>query len=253
MAIRRFVSRRGSPDTIHSDNGTNFVGANNELKAALAELNQSKLEDECKTRGIRWRFNPPSAPHMGGSWERMVRSVKVALGDVLQQKSLHEESLHTLLTEAEHTVNSHPLTHVPEDPEDQEALTPNHFLLGRTSNLQPIGHFSRDDMFGRKQWRTIQILADQFWQRWVKEYIPTLLKRDKWQQSVKPIQEGDVVIEVNPNNHRNCWPKGRVIKLYPGKDGITRVVDMRLSNGHVFKRPVAKLCILPVCSPTDED
>lgn len=151
LAIRRFVGRRGCPTHIYSDNGTNFRGADNELKSALQALSQQQLENECSNKGITWHWNPPSAPHFGGSWERLVRSVKTALEKVLLQKNLKDESLYTFLVEAEHVVNSHPLTHVSIDPDDPEALTPNHFLLGRSSNLQPAGDFGPTDLTSHKQ------------------------------------------------------------------------------------------------------
>ncbi|XP_037298973.1 uncharacterized protein LOC119190690 [Manduca sexta] len=87
-------------------------------------------EQEASRRAIRWRFIPPGAPFMGGAWERLVRSVKTALTTVLHEQRPHEETLSTLLAEVEFTVNSRPLTHVSVNPEDPEALTPNHFLLG---------------------------------------------------------------------------------------------------------------------------
>lgn len=250
MAIRRFVGRRGCPAHIYSDNGTNFVGAKNELQSALLELNQTELESECTAKGMTWHFNPPAAPHMGGSWERMVRSVKIALGSALKDKNLKDEVLQTLMVEAEHVVNSHPLTHVSIDPDDPEALTPNHFLIGKSSNLQPTGTFSTSDLTCRKQWRVTQELANQFWRRWVHEYLPTLLKREKWFAPTKPIQVGDVVVEVNQSLERNQWPLGIVDKIYPGRDEIVRVVDVKMPNGKVYKRPVTKLCVLDVKDKT---
>ncbi|XP_035714129.1 uncharacterized protein LOC118438289 [Folsomia candida] len=250
MAIRKFVGRRGCPVHIYSDNGTNFRGADNELKTALQEINQKQMENECATRGITWHWNPPSAPHFGGSWERLVRSVKTALGKVLLQRNLKDESLYTLLVEAEHVVNSHPLTHVSIDPDDPEALTPNHFLLGRSSNLQPAGEFSPTDLTSHRQWRATQELANQFWRRWVIEYLPTLLRREKWDRPTNPIEEGDVVVEVNESLDRNQWPLGMVVKTFPGSDGIPRVVDIRMSNGKQYRRPVAKLCVLDVRAKT---
>jgi hypothetical protein len=231
---------------MYSDNGTNFHGADNELKKSLAELNQGKIESECTTKGITWKFNPPAAPHMGGSWERMVRSVKFALGAVLKSKNLHDEVLYTLFVEAEHTVNSHPLTHVSIDPQDPEALTPNHFLMGRSSNLQPIGHFDQTELYGRKQWRIVQEMTNQFWRRWIHEFLPTLLRREKWCQPSRPIQIDDIVLEVNEALPRNQWPLGIVTKLYPGRDGVSRVVDIRMGNKSTYKRLVAKLCVLDV-------
>lgn len=250
MAIRRFVGRRGCPAHIYSDNGTNFRGADHELKTALQELHQQQTESECSVRGITWHWNSPSAPHFGGSWERLVRSVKTALGKVLLQKNLKDESLYTFLVEAEHSVNSHPLTHVSVDPNDPEALTPNHILIGRSSNLQPLGSFSPADLTSHKQWRATQELANQFWKRWVREYLPTLLRREKWNRHAAPIQEGDVVVEMNESLDRNLWPLGMVVKVFPGKDGIVRVADIRESHGKVYRRPVAKLCILDVRDKT---
>lgn len=64
---------------MYSDNGTNLTGANNELKRAILEFDQKKLKDRLSSNGIDWHFIPPSAPHMGGAWERLVRNVKTAL------------------------------------------------------------------------------------------------------------------------------------------------------------------------------
>ena len=79
MALRRMISRRGKPRFIRSDHGTNFVGAEKELGECLDRLNHTKFSDTLTQDGIQWVFNPPSAPHFGGVWERMVRSAKKAL------------------------------------------------------------------------------------------------------------------------------------------------------------------------------
>ena len=151
MALRRFISRRGAPSHIHSDNGTNFVGAAKELKEALAELDQEKISGYLTSKETRWTFIPPYAPHMGGSWERMVRSIKTALKATLKDRVPKEETLYTLLTEAEMVVNGHPLTYVDADPESSEVLTPNHFLIGSASPLPIPGEFTDRDTLLRKQ------------------------------------------------------------------------------------------------------
>jgi len=179
MAIRRFVSRRGCPSTIWSDNGTNFRGAHTEINNALKEIDTNAISNVCTNKGIFWRFNPPLAPHMGGCWERMVRAVKNALNTTLKERFPTDETLLTLMMEAEHLVNCHPLTHVSLDPDDMEALTPNHFLMGRSSNVRLPGKFWEGELCLRKQWRKAQVLTDMFWRRWVREYFPILLKRTK--------------------------------------------------------------------------
>ncbi|XP_063824599.1 uncharacterized protein LOC135074234 [Ostrinia nubilalis] len=108
MALRRFVARRGTPKEIWSDNGTSFVGATKFLR----ELYGPKLNDFTVNNGIEWRFIPPSAPSMGGAWERLVRSVKTALKVILKDRAPKEPIFTTLLVEAEAIVNSRPLTHV---------------------------------------------------------------------------------------------------------------------------------------------
>ncbi|XP_043462861.1 uncharacterized protein LOC122498926 [Leptopilina heterotoma] len=134
MALQRMSNRRGTPSEIHSDNGTNFTGTNKELKNAIKDIDLEKYKNHLTNLRITWRFIPPSAPHMGGSWERLVRSVKRALSTTLNEKAPKEEVLKTLLTEVKHTVNSRPLTHVSVDHRDQESLTPNHFLIGNGVN-----------------------------------------------------------------------------------------------------------------------
>ena len=81
-ALRRFISRRGNPRTIYSDNGTNLVGGYLELKRSLKDLDQSFIADHLNRKEIRWRFNPPYASHMGGIWERVIRFIKRVLSAI---------------------------------------------------------------------------------------------------------------------------------------------------------------------------
>lgn len=101
------------------------------MKDALVALNQDiRMRDALATQNIDWHFTPPMTPHMGGVWERLVRSVKRALSSTLKERAPREETLLTALAEAEFTVNNRPLTHISMDPRDDGPLTPNHFLLG---------------------------------------------------------------------------------------------------------------------------
>jgi hypothetical protein len=111
---------------------------------------------------------------MGGIWQRMVQSVKKVLYAVLKEQAPKYEVLLTLMAEAEHIVNSRPITFVSSDGADPEALTPNHFLIGTSSGLQSPGQFVEADLCLRQRWRTSQKLTDNFWRRWMREYIPTI-------------------------------------------------------------------------------
>lgn len=251
-AIRRFSCRRGQPSHLYSDNGTNFHGADNELKKALHELDQGEMNGKCLELGIQWHFIPPASPHMGGVWERMVGVVKKVLSSMMSEEAYPEDTLRTFLTEAESIVNKRPLTEISMDPNDPVVLTPNHFLLGWNSGQDPreeseqnLGNFKNCDMMKKKGWRASQRMADEFWRKWVKNYLPTLTQRKKWNEPCKPLQVDDIVVIVDEQAKRNTWEKGRVIAVYQGKDGKVRVAKIKTPRG-TFDRPVAKLAVLDV-------
>ncbi|XP_062541737.1 uncharacterized protein LOC134209738 [Armigeres subalbatus] len=130
--VRRFIGRRGSPLEIYSDNGTNFRGAARLLREqteALRAINEN-LASTFTSATTKWLFIPPAAPHMGGAWERMVRSVKTAMFAAYEgNRKLTDEGLLTLVIEAEAIVNSRPLTYLPLESAESEAITPNHFFF----------------------------------------------------------------------------------------------------------------------------
>lgn len=249
MAIRRMISRRGQPFEIWSDNGTNLRGSDKELKNCLKTIDQSKLTEACTSRSIRWNFNPPAAPHMGGCWERLVRSVKTALKATLKEKVPKEEVLQTLFAEAENIVNSRPLTYVSLDAQDDESLTPNHFLIGKRGAASP-GNFS--EICLRRQWKIAQQLSDSFWKLWRKEYLPTLTRRTKWYKPEKPLEVGDIVIVVDDTAERNAWPKGIIMQVLPDKKQNVRSAEVKISGSNkILRRPVSKLCKLDVKGNVD--
>ncbi|XP_053690919.1 uncharacterized protein LOC128739459 [Sabethes cyaneus] len=241
MAIRRFICRRGVPDEIFSDNGTNFKGASKELIAWVKRIN-SECAESVVSSTMKWNFNPPGTPHMGGIWERMVRSVKEAMKALDDGSRLNDEVLLTTLAEAEDMVNSRPLTYVPGE---SAALTPNHFLRGMVKSVDAHVDGSIDFAESlRNVYKRSQYLADQMWRRWYKEYLPTINKRTKWFAERKSLKKGDLVFVVDGQN-RKSWIRGMVEEVVVGSDGRVRQADVRTSSG-VFRRGVANLAVLEV-------
>lgn len=247
MALRRFITRRGRPAKICSDNGTNLKGGERELRESLNKLNQQQVSDELTQRHITWRWNPPAAPHFGGVWERLVGSVKRALSAVLGNQVTTDEVLSTVLCEVENMVNSRPITHVTDDVRDLTALTPNHFLLGRGNSAASPGEFEHD-MCSRKRWRRAQAIAEHLWSRWKKEYLQTLMQRKKWQKDVRNLEIDDVVLINEPGAPRGLWPLARVTELLPGPDGRVRAARLVTKNGATYTRPVVKIAVLEEAS-----
>lgn len=241
LCIRNFINRRGVPVRIRIDNGTNFVGADRVIKSVDEFFDHSRIQSELTKHRIEWVFNCPSNPHAGGCWERLVQSVKKIIKQSLNDKAPQVETLRSYLIEAENIVNSRPLTHVPVTIDEEEPLTPNHFLLG-TANSTQTPCADEDKMIFRKQWRIAKQLKDYFWKRWIADYLPVLTKRTKWFHKVDPIKVDDLVLICDGELPRHQWCKGRIVKVYPGKDQQVRTADVQTSSG-ILRRPAAKLAL----------
>ena len=221
------------------------------MKKTILELDHDRiradhLKHECGW--IEWQKNPPEASHMGGVWERQIRTVRNVLSSLLKEHSgrLDDEALQTLLCESEAIVNSRPLTVDNLGDENESPLTPNHLLTMKTKVLlPPPGVFQRADVYCRKRWRAVQHLANVFWSRFRKEYLQASQPRQKWNSARRNVAVGDIVLVVEKELPRNRWLKGRVVKVFPGDDGLVRHVDVKIAgSGSTLKRPITKLVVL---------
>jgi hypothetical protein len=241
-ALTRFASRRGLPKNIYCDCGTNFVGADNALKA-LIKSKQTSLLEFTSQQGITFHFNPPAAPHQGGLWEGAIKSVKHHLRRVIGEHVLTLSEFMTLTTQVEAILNSRPLTPLSNDPSDISALTPGHFLIGSTLVTVPEED-SHDTPNNRlKHWQLIQALHQRIWRRWHLEYLHTLQQRGKWNQATVNLQVGDLVLIHQPTPPL-LWPLARITAVSPGKDGVVRVVHLKTQQG-ILTRPAHKVFPLP--------
>jgi hypothetical protein len=160
------------------------------------------------------------------------------------------------MCEVESILNNRPLTQISNDINDLEPLTPNHLLLADSVVTYPPGLFSEHDLFVRKRWRQVQYLADLFWTRWRKEYLPLLQARQKWEVDVKPHEVGDLVLVVDQLLPRNQWSTGRIVEVRKDKDDRVRSARIRVSKCNIGKskefqceikvleRPIVKLILL---------
>ena len=247
MGIERFIARRGKPRVLWSDNGTNFIAIEKELSLCIKSRNQKFIASQMSERGILWHFNPPSAPHHGGSWERMVGSVKRTFYAILGNRRLTDEVLQTTFCLVESNLNNRPLTPVSSDPTEIDAITPNHFLLGNRSSTVP-SLLSEEDFDHRKKYVRAQCYADSIWKKWLAEYVPNLNRRSKWSTPANTeLKSGDLVWVADELGLRGHLPMGRIENLRYGSDGIARSAEIRTNAGK-YIRPVVKL--IPVLETT---
>ena len=242
-SLRRFIARRGKPEIIRSDNGTNFTSGEKEIREAILQWNQKNIHEFLVQQNVQWIFNPPMASHMGGVWERVIRSVRKVIGALVKKQMMDDERLATLMCEVEAIINARPLTKVSDDPRDMNALTPNHLLIMKANQSFPHGVFNKSEQYSQRRWRQVQYMAELFWKRWVKEYLPILQVRQKWNKEKRNIAEGDIVLVVEQNIPRGEWPLGRVIGVHCGRDGLVRSVRVKTMRS-TLTRPINKLCFL---------
>lgn len=243
-ALRTFIAIRGAVRQIRCDQGTNFVGARNEFAQALREMDQVKLGE----LDIEFLMNTPASSHMGGVWERQIRTIRSVLTSILEQsaKQLDSSSLRTFLYEVMAVINSRPLTTDQLcDASSPEPLTPNHILTMKSAIISPPpGKFVKEDLYLSKRWRRVQLLTNTFWERWKREYLLNLQGRQKWVKEHRNAKINDIVLLKDEMTPRNQWRLAKVIEVYPGKDGRVRKVKLLMSdptldkNGRRTSKPV---------------
>lgn len=246
QALRRFIARGGNVKMIRSDNGTNFVGAEAELKEALKTMDHEHIKAKMRKAEVEWVFNPPAASNFGGVWERQIRTARKVLSGLLSEhgQRLDDESLRTLMCEVEAIMNSRPLTFISSDPDDLEPLTPSHVLTNKpTVILPPPGDFQREDIYLKRRWRKVQYLTNLFWSRWRTEYLTTLQQRQKWQQPKRNLVVGDVVLIKEDNAPRNSWSMGVVECTESDSHGLVRAANVKTKTSSL-RRPANKLVVL---------
>lgn len=237
-SLQRFISRRGLPVTVFSDNGTNFVGAKN-----FFELDRAQLINFATSERFKWVFIPPKAPNFGGSWEAAVKSAKKHLMSVTHGATLTFEEYGTLFTRVEAVLNSRPLCYKETPSQGVDALSPSHFLIGRATVSLP--RIDNEEISLTNRLLLIQNQLRGFWLCWSKDYVNQLQQCSKWRTKVPNLSVGQLVLVRNENVKPFDWPMDKITAIHPGADGLVRVVDV-LFQGSVRTRSVSSIVVLPI-------
>ncbi|GFV60623.1 uncharacterized protein TNCV_45751 [Trichonephila clavipes] len=243
--LRRFIARRSKPSVIWSDNATNFKGARNILNEWNEICKSNRIQLFSAEEGIEWNFIPPASPHFGGLWEANIKSMKRILLRVAKSAIMNFEELTTLMAQIEAVLNSRPLSPLSSDPNDLNPLTPGHFLTNCAISSFPEPYTASDSLSYHSRWKLIQSLRDKFWNRWSTEYLTHLQTRAKWSVQNPNLMENQLVLLKDPNTKPLDWPMGRILEVFPGSDGLVRVVNVKTSTG-ILKRAITKVVPLPI-------
>ena len=247
FAFERHCARYGRPDHIYSDNGTNFVGVCNELKAQyqLWRTTASGLERE--HREIKWRFAPPYSPRWNGHVEVMVKLLKREMKHLLDTPKylLTSEEFVTICTTAASFINRRPLVQVG-SMDDPEVLTPAHFLLAGNPHLGFRPQLTADETLAMRKNR-LDMVSAELWNRLTYQYIISKAKFDKQTRALTDsLQVGELVLVLNEPTDMGLWPIGRVLETRPGVDGVSRKFRLQVGSNCAVVRGASSLAKFPV-------
>lgn len=187
---------------------------------------------------------------MGGAWERLIGVTRRILDSILfevKHTKLTHEVLCTFMAEATAIINARPLVPVSTDPDSPCILSPSALLTQKVNHsVEDFENLSLHDVY-TSQWKCVQTLAERFWSRWRREYLQSLQVRRKWKTVQENIRVGDLVLLKDSDCHRNYWPTGLVERMFPGKDGLVRKLEVKIikdGKPRIYVRPITEIVLL---------
>ena len=240
LALVKMQSQFPSLKKIFSDNGSNFKGANRELKEAMASWNQQEAADRLADHGLEWSFGPAACGSHGGVWERLIQIVKNSFKACMGNKILTVDQFDALCCGVAGVVNRRPLTRATNTTDDMFVLSPSHFIhpyIHTNSSNSVLPPDANGDML-RSSWTALREILDNFWQSWVERYLYTLQERSKWLTTSDGPKINDVVLIKEPIVPREKWKTARVIEII-GDEVNTRRYKLHDAAGNCLDRHIS--------------
>ncbi len=239
------------PSRIQLDRGEQLVMASKQL----AVWDFKGVQEWAGKNGIEWHLVSTSGEHFNGQAERMIEILKKQIWRSFEGRKYTHEEMCTVLQEAAQVVNSHPLTAGPWA--ERDSLCPEDVMLGRARTGMPVAHFETGQQLV-KRFRIVQEAKEEFWDRWVKELFPSLLKQKKWYKYKRDMRVGDV-LRKDETPAGQTYMYARVVNVHVGSDGRARTADVeyRIPGEAKFwetTRPIHKLIlVVPVEEQTTKE
>ncbi|VDK53537.1 unnamed protein product, partial [Cylicostephanus goldi] len=267
-ALRRFIGRRGTPETITCDNAPTFLQSENILTNKNSQ--NANLIRVIANKEIEWKHITPYAPWQGSFYERLIKSIKHALHKTLRNKGNHSfDEMQTIIIEIEACLNSRPLTYQGSTNEELTSIRPIDFIqrdisltLKLDNNLveetdDPNFILPNEQRLLRNRQQVIDALTssyqqtERFWNVWQHQYLTSLRETHKRCTPKQRLGQempsiGDVVLVCEPILPRNEWRMARITKVQPGSDGQIREAELITTTRRKIRRPVNLLIPLEI-------
>ena len=232
-SLRRFASLRGWPSKIASDPGSQLQSASGELKNWWSDFRE-EIGDHASSKGFEWEIRPADSPWRQGKSEvsikKIKRLLKIAVGDI----RLTPTELQTALYEIANLCNEKPvgMCKMPDADGTFAAITPNCLLLGRSSNSVTVDSRLGENLGQRDRLRLINQVTTDFWSKWTSEVTPLHVVRQKWHQTRRNLQPGDLVLVHDSSVLKGKYTMAIVDSVVVSTDGLVRSckVSYRIPN-----------------------
>ena len=243
-ALVKMNSQFPSLKKVYSDNGSNFRGADREIREAVEKWDKNEFAFKLSEKGIDWQFGPASCGSAGGVWERIIGITKKLIKSVIGDKILDLDTFETLIAGVMAIMNRRPLMQASSDVDDDLVLTPSHFLyphlyVNSSTSILPPSTENRE--FLRSSWRASQSILDKFWEQWKTQYLTTLTKKSKWLTSTDGPHLNQIVLIKDDNSPRELWRKARVTEILNSDPSHPRRFKLKDSKGSEFDRHITGL------------
>ncbi|GFW38480.1 integrase catalytic domain-containing protein [Trichonephila clavipes] len=226
-SLKRLCARRGHISTLMSDNATNFKGAAAELNRFIKLIcNENEtLANYFASEAIQWKFIPPRSSNLGGLWEAGVKSFKHHLYRTLVNSKITFEEFETIIIQIEGILNSRPLVPLSDNINENEVLTPGHFIIGRPISAIPEPAILNISDNRLSMWQYTTKCVQTIWKRWKNDYLNHLQQRNKWQFEKNNVAVGCLVL-LKENDLPPCkWEMARILEVIYGTDGKLEVSE----------------------------
>ena len=214
-----------------SDNGSQFVGAEKELRQMVSDINDEEVKEFCGEQGMQWKFITPGAPHQNGFAEALVKNCKTALKKAVGSQVLTPMEPYTIVLEVANLVNQRPIGGIPNNPDDGINIYSNDAFLRRASSEIPQGPFKGTNN-PRHRVEFVQKIIDSFWKRWNRDVFPSLVPRKKWQVEKRNVRPVDTVVVSDPSAFRGKWSIARAWKYTLGLTVELEMLKLRRRLEH---------------------
>ena len=272
LALRRFISRRGKPDVVILDIAPQCKLTKSSIDTVWEKATKDPdVQSYVAEQGIKWSFIIELSPWMGGFYERLVGTTKMALQKSIGKNCVTMIQLQTFLAEVEAILNSRPLTYVGEDFDGGTTLTPSHFLSPNTKTDAPVTgnkeevndpNYKESKITAKEKvlniWKRGQNILESFWTMWKNDYLLSLRERQQTKLKSPRVESSEIpkigdVVQIKENTPRGTWKMGRIVELISSREGNIKAATILLPTRHTINRPLKLLYPLECGNEQIED